>query len=113
MTRSNDADAARISIGPCGTTAHNLIDASTHAAIRRSVPATAKPRTVAADRPVVQADQTKWDYNHQVLGMRRMPPWRLFLWVKLIEAVPQLRPRALRRWVWHPDAHIRHAIRWY
>ncbi|PAX08775.1 magnesium-protoporphyrin IX monomethyl ester anaerobic oxidative cyclase [Sphingomonas lenta] len=68
---------------------------------------------LAADRPVVQADKTKWDYKHQVLGMQRMPPWRLFLWVKLIEAVAQLRPRALLRWVWHPDPKIRHAIRWY
>ncbi|MBB3694639.1 magnesium-protoporphyrin IX monomethyl ester anaerobic oxidative cyclase [Sphingomonas sp. BK580] len=68
---------------------------------------------IAANRPVVQADRTKWDYKHQVLGMRRMPPWRLFLWVKLIEAVAQLRPRALLRWAWHPDARIRHAIRWY
>ncbi|MEH3039190.1 MAG: magnesium-protoporphyrin IX monomethyl ester anaerobic oxidative cyclase [Sphingomonas paucimobilis] len=68
---------------------------------------------LAADRPVVQADKTKWDYKHQVLGMRRMPPWRLFLWVKLIEAVAQLRPRALLRWAWHPDPKIRHAIRWY
>ncbi|WP_298812587.1 magnesium-protoporphyrin IX monomethyl ester anaerobic oxidative cyclase [uncultured Sphingomonas sp.] len=68
---------------------------------------------LAADRPVVQADKTKWDYKHQVLGLSRMPPWRLFLWVKLIEAVAQLRPRALLRWAWHPDPKIRHAIRWY
>ena len=67
----------------------------------------------ARDRPVVQPDMTKWDYKHQVLGMRHLPPWRLLLWVKLIEAVAQLRPRALRRWVWHSDARIRHAIRWY
>ena len=68
---------------------------------------------LAADRPVVQADKTKWDYKHQVLGMARMPPWRLFLWVKAIEAAAQLRPRALLRWAWHPDPKIRHAIRWY
>jgi anaerobic magnesium-protoporphyrin IX monomethyl ester cyclase len=68
---------------------------------------------LAEDRPVVQPDKTKWDYKHQVLSMRRMPPWRLFLWVKLIEACAQLRPRALMRWAWHPDPKIRHAIRWY
>jgi anaerobic magnesium-protoporphyrin IX monomethyl ester cyclase len=68
---------------------------------------------IAKDRPVVQADPTKWDYKHQVLGMARMSPARLFLWVKLIEAVAQLRPRALVRWAWHPDPKIRHAIRWY
>jgi len=67
----------------------------------------------AEDREVVQTDKTKWDYKHQVLGMRRMPPWRLFLWVKLIEVVMQTRPRALRRLLWNPEPKIRHAIRWY
>ena len=67
----------------------------------------------AEDREVVQIDKTKWDYKHQVLGMAHMPPWRLFLWVKLIEAVMQLRPRALRRFIWNPEPKIRHAIRWY
>lgn len=68
---------------------------------------------IAQDRRIVQQDFTRWDYKHQVLAMRRMPPWRLFLWVKFIEAVAQLRPRALRRWLWNPEARIRHAIRWY
>ena len=67
----------------------------------------------AQDREIVQPDQTKWDYKHQVLAMTHMPPWRLFLWVKFIEAVVQLRPRALRRFLWNPDRKIRHAIRWY
>jgi anaerobic magnesium-protoporphyrin IX monomethyl ester cyclase len=67
----------------------------------------------AEARTVVQSDKTKWDYKHQVLSMAHMPPWRLFLWVKFIEATLQLRPRALRRWFWNPDPKIRHAIRWY
>jgi anaerobic magnesium-protoporphyrin IX monomethyl ester cyclase len=67
----------------------------------------------AEAREVVQPDKTKWDYKHQVLAMQHMSPWRLFLWVKFIEAVAQLRPRALRRWLWNPDPKIRHAIRWY
>lgn len=67
----------------------------------------------AEARTIVQSDKTKWDYKHQVLAMAHMPPWRLFLWVKLIEATLQLRPRALRRWLWNPDPKIRHAIRWY
>lgn len=45
-------------------------------------------------REVVQTDRTRWDYKHQVLGMAKMPPWRLFLWVKLIEVAMQTRPRA-------------------
>jgi len=68
---------------------------------------------IAKDRQVVQSDKTRWDYKHQVLAMSRMPPWRLFLWVKFIEASAQLRPRALRRWLWNPEPKIRHAIRWY
>jgi len=67
----------------------------------------------AENREVVQVDRTKWDYKHQVLAMKHMPPWRLFLWVKFIEACCQLRPRALRRWLWHPEPKIQHAIRWY
>ncbi|MBP6013647.1 MAG: magnesium-protoporphyrin IX monomethyl ester anaerobic oxidative cyclase [Alphaproteobacteria bacterium] len=65
------------------------------------------------DRRVIQPDQSKWDYKHQVLSMRHMPPWRVFLWVKFIEVAAQARPRALRRLIWHPDPKIRHAIRWY
>ncbi|WP_240231740.1 magnesium-protoporphyrin IX monomethyl ester anaerobic oxidative cyclase [Devosia lacusdianchii] len=68
---------------------------------------------LAHDRKVVQFDQTRWDYKHQVLAMSRIPPWRLFLWVKFIEAAAQLRPRSLLRLAWNPDPKIRHAIRWY
>lgn len=69
--------------------------------------------TEVRKRAVIETDRTKWDYKHQVLRMRHIRPWKLLLWVKLIEAVMQLRPRALRRWLWNPDANIRHAIRWY
>ena len=68
---------------------------------------------VAAGRQVIQPDQRRWDYKHQVLATRHMPPWRLIAWVKLIEAVVQLRPRALWRYVSHRDRKIRHGIRWY
>jgi anaerobic magnesium-protoporphyrin IX monomethyl ester cyclase len=67
----------------------------------------------ATERDVVQSDPTKWDYKHQVLGMTHMTPWRLFLWVKFIEAALQLRPKALRRLLWNREPKIRHAIRWY
>jgi anaerobic magnesium-protoporphyrin IX monomethyl ester cyclase len=30
-------------------------------------------------REVVEPDQTKWDYRHQVLGQRHLRPWQLFL----------------------------------
>jgi anaerobic magnesium-protoporphyrin IX monomethyl ester cyclase len=68
---------------------------------------------LAADRTVIQPDRRKWDYKHQVLATRAVPPWRVFLWVKFIEIVAQARPRSLRRLIWNPDPKIRHAIRWY
>lgn len=67
----------------------------------------------SAHRHVVQTDLRLWDYKHQVLETPRVPAWRVFLWVKLIEAVLQLRPRALWRIWWQPDAELRHAQRWY
>jgi len=68
---------------------------------------------LAERRSVAQSDLTKWDYKHQVLDLAHMPPWRLFWGMKFIEAAAQLRPRALRRWLWNSDPNIRHAIRWY
>jgi len=68
---------------------------------------------MASDRHVIQPDLSKWDYKHQVLATRHMRPWRVLLWVKLIEAVMQLRPRALWRVLAHPDRPIRDAMRWY
>lgn len=66
-----------------------------------------------ASRRVIQTDARRWDYKHQVLANRHMPPWRVLLWVKFIEAVMQLRPRALRRLWFHPDGAFRAAQRWY
>ncbi len=67
----------------------------------------------SAHRKVVQTDLRLWDYKHQVLETPRVPAWRVFCWVKLIEACLQLRPRALWRVYLHPDPDIRHAMRWY
>jgi anaerobic magnesium-protoporphyrin IX monomethyl ester cyclase len=69
--------------------------------------------TQSAQRRVIQSDLRLWDYKHQVLETPNVPAWRVFLWVKLIEACLQLRPKALWR-IWrHPDADVRHAMRWY
>jgi anaerobic magnesium-protoporphyrin IX monomethyl ester cyclase len=67
----------------------------------------------AADRRVIQPDLSKWDYKHQVLATRHMAPWRVLLWVKSMEAVLQVRPRALWRVFAHPDRPFREAMRWY
>jgi anaerobic magnesium-protoporphyrin IX monomethyl ester cyclase len=65
------------------------------------------------DRRVIQLDRRWWDYKHQVLETRHVPPWRVFLWVKIIEACVQLRPAAIWRMAAHPDRRLRAAMRWY
>jgi anaerobic magnesium-protoporphyrin IX monomethyl ester cyclase len=64
-------------------------------------------------RRVIQMDLRKWDYKHQVLASKHMPPWRILLWTKLIEAAVQLRPKSLWRVLAHPDPGLRQAMRWY
>jgi anaerobic magnesium-protoporphyrin IX monomethyl ester cyclase len=66
-----------------------------------------------ADRRVIQLDTRLWDYKHQVLATSRMAPWRVMVWVKFIEFVMQVRPRSLWRSYLHPDAALRHGMRWY
>jgi len=66
-----------------------------------------------ATRRIIDDDQRNWDYKHQVLETQGVPPWRVFLWFKLIEAVMQLRPKALRRVLFHPDQEVRYGMRWY
>ncbi|MEM5515342.1 magnesium-protoporphyrin IX monomethyl ester anaerobic oxidative cyclase [Henriciella sp. AS95] len=67
----------------------------------------------AAGREVIQGDQSKWDYKHQVLATRHVPPWRVFLWSKIIEFVLQARPKALWRLWTEKDPKLRHARNWY
>ena len=68
---------------------------------------------IASERRVIQLDQTKWDYKHQVLVTPHMPPWRIFLWVKLIEILLQTRPKALWRSFFQPDSASRHGMYWF
>ena len=65
------------------------------------------------DRRVIDTDLRRWDYKHQVMETPKVPAWRVFLWVKLIEVVLQARPKALWRTFLHPNPEIRHAMRWY
>jgi len=67
----------------------------------------------AQHRQVIQTDQRKWDYKHQVLSTRHLSPWQVMLCFKFIEAVLQLRPKAIRRTFFNRDPHLRHAMRWY
>ncbi|NET47859.1 MAG: magnesium-protoporphyrin IX monomethyl ester anaerobic oxidative cyclase [Merismopedia sp. SIO2A8] len=68
---------------------------------------------IAADHRVIQLDQSKWDYKHQVLETIHLRPWRIFLWVKFIELVLQLRPKALWRSLFQPDRAARHGMAWF
>jgi anaerobic magnesium-protoporphyrin IX monomethyl ester cyclase len=67
----------------------------------------------AGDRRVIQLDQRRWDYKHQVLASSRVPPWRVILWVKVIEVLVQARPRAVWRSFFQRDRAARHGMRWY
>ena len=67
----------------------------------------------SAHRRVLVPDLRYWDYKHQVLETPHVPAWRVFLWVKLIEATLQLRPKALARVFLQKDPDLRHAQRWY
>ncbi len=62
---------------------------------------------------VVQTDLSRWDYKHQVLESAHVPNWRVLVWVKMIEAVCQLRPKSLLRLLAHPDPVFRAGMRWY
>jgi anaerobic magnesium-protoporphyrin IX monomethyl ester cyclase len=66
-----------------------------------------------AKRRVIQTDLSRWDYKHQVLASTYVPNWRVLCWMKLIEAVSQLRPKSLLRLLAHPDRGFRAAMRWY
>ncbi|MBI5294421.1 MAG: magnesium-protoporphyrin IX monomethyl ester anaerobic oxidative cyclase [Chloroflexi bacterium] len=65
------------------------------------------------DKQIIQPDQRRWDYKHQVLAMENLKPWAVILFVKLIELIMQARPRALKRLFFHKDAKLRAAMRWY
>ena len=68
---------------------------------------------LAAARRVIQTDRRRWDYKHQVLATRHLPPWRVLLWFKFTEMVLQCRPRAIYRVLFHRDRGLRQAMRWY
>ena len=67
----------------------------------------------ATQRRIIQPDQRRWDYKHQVLATRYMSPWRIFLWVKFVEVVLQLRPKAIWRSWLQPDRAARAGMSWY
>lgn len=65
------------------------------------------------DKEIILTDQRKWDYKHQVISTRYLKPWVVILYVKLIELIMQTRPSALKRLLFHKEARLRSAMRWY
>jgi anaerobic magnesium-protoporphyrin IX monomethyl ester cyclase len=65
-----------------------------------------------AGRAVVEPDQRKWDYRHQVLEQRRLKPWQLFVGVKWLELCFHLRPRRLWEFLFSGDRFRRRQLWW-
>ena len=65
------------------------------------------------DKEIILTDQRKWDYKHQVLANKHLPPWGVTVCVKLLEFAMQVRPKSLWRLLFHPDAKLRKAMAWY
>lgn len=65
------------------------------------------------DKNVIQTDQTKWDYKHQIMETPNVKPWKVILYVKLIELIMQGRPKAIGRRLFHKDKRLRKAMSWY
>lgn len=65
------------------------------------------------EKEIILTDQRKWDYKHQVIKTQYLKPWKVILYVKLIEISVQLRPKALKRLFFHKEARLRSAMRWY
>lgn len=62
---------------------------------------------------VIQLDQTLWDYKHQIMETKNIKPWKVIVFVKLIEVIMQVRPKAIGRWLFHKEKRLRKAMFWY
>ncbi len=65
------------------------------------------------DKNIIQTDQRYWDYKHQIMETSHVKPWQVILYVKLIEVIMQVRPKAIKRWLFHRDKRLRKAMFWY
>lgn len=63
------------------------------------------------DASVVENDLWKWDYRHQVVGVKHLSPTQLFIGVKLVEFLYHLHPRRLWRILTAPDPQLRQQLR--
>lgn len=63
-------------------------------------------------RDLVEPDQRKWDYRHQVLAEKHLKPWQLFLRVKWLELRFHLRPGRLWAMLRERNSFRRRQHRW-
>src|SRR5205823_8331932 len=59
------------------------------------------------ESPIIEPDLWRWDYRHQVIGVRRLTPAQLLLGVKLVELIYHLHPRRLWRILAAADRRVR------
>lgn len=58
--------------------------------------------------PIVEQDVAKWDYRHQVIGVKHLSPGQVFVGVKLVELIYHLHPGRLWRTLTEPASDLRH-----
>jgi len=63
------------------------------------------------NEPVVEPDTWRWDYRHQVIGVKHLTPAQLFVGVKLVELIYHLHPRRLWRILTVSDPRLRRQLR--
>jgi anaerobic magnesium-protoporphyrin IX monomethyl ester cyclase len=63
-------------------------------------------------RRIVQLDQAKWDYRHQILAQKYLQPWQLFLAAKWLELRFHLTPARLWSMLRGADRSRRYQRRW-
>lgn len=60
---------------------------------------------------IIQPDLARWSYRNQVLATPFLKPFELFAGIKLTEALFHLRPKALRRYLFHKDGRYTQIMR--
>jgi anaerobic magnesium-protoporphyrin IX monomethyl ester cyclase len=63
------------------------------------------------EAPIVEPDLWRWDYRHQVVGVKHLSPARLLAGVKLVELMYHLHPRRLWRTLVAPNPRARQQLR--
>ena len=66
----------------------------------------------AVSRRIVQPDQRRWDYRHQVLEQPNLKPWQLFAGVKWLELRFHLRVTKLRDLLFARNRFNRRQVMW-